>query len=52
MPSMDTREHEPADLDEVCAIWDWARTAGLSASELREALRQLLAEPLISELTV
>lgn len=29
-----------AELDEACSLWDWARTAGLSADELREALRR------------
>jgi hypothetical protein len=48
---VDIREYEPAGLDEACAVWDWARTAGISASELREALRQLLAEPAMTEPT-
>jgi hypothetical protein len=48
---METRDYEQADLDEACAIWDWARTAGVSASELRETLRQLLAEPAMVEVT-
>jgi hypothetical protein len=36
---------DPADLDEECAIWDWARTAGVSASELRAVLHELLVLP-------
>jgi len=32
-------------LDEECALWDWARTAGLSAVELREWLAAAIAEP-------
>ena len=33
-------ELQGAELDEECSLWDWARTAGLSAGELREALRR------------
>jgi len=36
---------DPAELDEECALWDWARTAGLSAVELREWLAAAIAEP-------
>ena len=35
-------ESAPPDIDEECALWDWARTAGVSAAELREALRASL----------
>jgi hypothetical protein len=31
-------------LDDECALWDWARTAGLSAAELREALAAFISE--------
>ncbi len=36
-----------AELDQECSLWDWARTAGLSAGELREALQRSaeLAKP-------
>lgn len=30
-------------LEDECALWDWARTAGLSATELREVLRESLS---------
>ena len=30
------------ELEEECAIWDWVRTAGISAQQLREVLRELL----------
>jgi hypothetical protein len=30
------------DLEQECATWDWARTAGVTAQELRQALRELL----------
>ena len=33
-----------AELDEECTLWDWARTAGVSAGELRDALRVAKAE--------
>ena len=29
---------DSATLDEECAFWDWVRTAGISAAELREWL--------------
>ena len=33
------------ELEAELALWDWARTAGVSADELREALRAALAGP-------
>jgi hypothetical protein len=30
------------ELEEECATWDWARTAGVTAQDLRQALRELL----------
>jgi len=33
-------------LDQECALWDWARTAGLSASELRAWLAAAEGEAL------
>jgi hypothetical protein len=30
------------ELEQECAIWDWARTAGITAQQLRETLRELL----------
>ena len=29
---------EPPSLERACATWDWARTAGVSADELRRTL--------------
>lgn len=35
---------EPAiDLEQECETWDWARTAGMSAQDLRKALRESAA---------
>ena len=28
----------PLDIERECETWDWARTAGVSAAELRQAL--------------
>jgi hypothetical protein len=33
------------DLDAEAALWDWARPAGVSAEELRQALRAALVAP-------
>jgi hypothetical protein len=33
------------DLDAEAALWDWARPAGVSAEELRQALRAALETP-------
>ena len=30
------------DIESECEMWDWARTAGVSAADLRKALRDLL----------
>lgn len=30
------------DIEQECETWDWARTAGVSAAELRDVLRQSL----------
>jgi hypothetical protein len=30
------------ELEQECAAWDWVRTAGITAQQLREALRELL----------
>ena len=32
-----------ADLERECEMWDWARTAGVSRQELRQALLESLA---------
>lgn len=32
----------PLDIERECETWDWARTAGVSAAELREAVRDSL----------
>jgi hypothetical protein len=33
---------KPMDLAQECEMWDWARTAGVSAQELADAVRQSL----------
>ena len=33
------------ELEAELDTWDWARTAGVSADELRQALRAALSEP-------
>ncbi len=33
------RADAPADIEAECEAWDWARTAGVSAEDLREALK-------------
>lgn len=35
-------EEAPADVERECEAWDWARAAGVSAQELRAAVRQSL----------
>lgn len=32
-------------VERECETWDWVRPAGLSAQELREAVRSLLNQP-------
>ena len=34
------RSDTAADIDAECQAWDWARTAGVSAEDLREALKE------------
>jgi len=43
-----TNEELP-ELEVELEIWDWARTAGVSADELRQALRATLSEPALRE---
>ena len=31
------------DIERECEAWDWARTAGVSAEELREAVQESLS---------
>lgn len=38
MKNVNTRERR--NIERACATWDWARTAGVSADELRKALLQ------------
>lgn len=33
---------DEADVERECETWDWVRPAGVSAQELREAVRSLL----------
>ena len=42
---MDARQAAAIDLERELETWDWARTAGVSADELREALQAELAAP-------
>jgi hypothetical protein len=34
---------DPLEFEEECETWDWARAAGVSAQELRRAVREALA---------
>jgi hypothetical protein len=34
---------DPLEFEQECETWDWARTAGVSAQDLRKALRDSLA---------
>jgi len=34
---------DPLEFEQECETWDWARTAGVSAQELRKTLRDFLA---------
>jgi hypothetical protein len=38
----ETNAEPDFELEEECAMWDWARTAGITAQQLREALRERL----------
>ena len=38
-------EREQLELEMELETWDWARTAGVSADQLRQALRASLATP-------
>ena len=42
---MDAKQAAAADVERELETWDWARTAGVSADELREALRVELVGP-------
>jgi len=42
---MDAKQAAGADLERELETWDWARPAGVSADELREALRAELVGP-------
>jgi hypothetical protein len=33
----------PRDLEKECETWDWARAAGVSAQDLRKAVRESLS---------
>lgn len=44
----ETNEQTPetgGDFERECETWDWVRPAGVSAQELREAVRILLNQP-------
>jgi hypothetical protein len=41
-PMSETTFEPDFELEAECATWDWARTAGITAQQLREALRELL----------
>jgi hypothetical protein len=34
---------DPVEFERECETWDWARAAGVSAQELRNAVRQSLS---------
>jgi hypothetical protein len=34
---------DPLEFEEECETWDWARAAGISAHDLRRAVREALA---------
>lgn len=38
-------QDERRELETELETWDWARTAGVSADELRQALRAALSDP-------
>ena len=42
---MDTKQASATDLERELETWDWARTAGVSAVELRQALAAQQAAP-------
>ena len=42
MRTMNGIDEDDFDLDQEYENWDWARTAGVSAEDLREALRNSL----------
>jgi hypothetical protein len=42
MDPMNGIEEDDIDLDQEYEDWDWARTAGVSAEDLREALKNSL----------
>lgn len=33
-------DNPPVNIEQECETWDWARAAGVSAQELRKALRE------------
>jgi hypothetical protein len=33
---------DPLEFEEACETWDWARAAGVSAQDLRRAVREAL----------
>ena len=38
----EAQDRAARNLDQECQDWDWARTAGVSAQELRRTLREAL----------
>jgi hypothetical protein len=40
---LNARRVDPLEFEEECETWDWARAAGVSAQELRRAVREALA---------
>ena len=45
MRKNDPAEGTPPDIEKECEAWDWARTAGVSAEDLRKALRDAEESP-------
>ena len=45
MRKKDPAESTPPDIEKECEAWDWARTAGVSAEELRKAVQEAEEPP-------
>ena len=45
MRKIDPADSTPTDIEKECEAWDWARTAGVSAEDLRKALREAEDSP-------
>ena len=45
MRKKDPAESTPPDIEKECEAWDWARTAGVSAQDLRKAVKDAEESP-------